>query len=151
MPHKDPEARRAYYQANRERELARHKQFQLDNKVHLAEYMRQWRSANKSKYLLTLQRSKLRHKDAVHERVRRRKLLKRRVTIVGMNTEAIVARIAFYGNKCAYCGGPYEHLDHVIPLARGGKHCPANLRPACARCNLSKKDKSLKDWLASRK
>lgn len=30
------------------------------------------------------------------------------------------------------------HLDHVIPLARGGAHTLENLRVACATCNLSK-------------
>lgn len=52
--------------------------------------------------------------------------------------EQIRARVAFYGGVCAYCGGPFEHVDHVIALSRGGSNWPANLRPACARCNLRK-------------
>lgn len=50
----------------------------------------------------------------------------------------IRARIAFFGGKCAYCPAPYEHVDHVIALSRGGTNWPANLRPACANCNLVK-------------
>lgn len=62
--------------------------------------------------------------------------------------EQLAARIAYYGNKCAYCpNGKYEHLDHVIPLARGGSQWPSNLRPACAQCNLSKGAKDLMTWL----
>lgn len=53
------------------------------------------------------------------------------------------ARIDYYGGVCAYCGGPYEHLDHVIALARGGTNWPANLRPSCACCNLTKHVKRL--------
>lgn len=30
------------------------------------------------------------------------------------------------------------HLDHVIPISRGGKHHPDNVRVACASCNLWK-------------
>lgn len=30
------------------------------------------------------------------------------------------------------------HLDHVIPLSRGGKHDPDNIKVACASCNLWK-------------
>lgn len=53
----------------------------------------------------------------------------------------IAARVAYYGGRCYMCGGPYEHIDHVIPLARGGTNWPANLRPACAKCNLRKGDR----------
>lgn len=56
------------------------------------------------------------------------------------------ARIAMYGGLCAYCSATYEQLDHVIPLSRGGTNWPANLRPACARCNRSKSDKLLSEW-----
>lgn len=59
------------------------------------------------------------------------------------SNEAILARIAFYGTKCWMCGGPYEALDHVIPLSKGGTNWPANLRPACKSCNSRKRDR---DW-----
>lgn len=62
--------------------------------------------------------------------------------------EQLQARVAFYGGRCAYCGGPYEHIDHVIPLSRGGANWPANLRPACASCNTSKGDRTLREWQA---
>ena len=32
-------------------------------------------------------------------------------------------------------------LDHVVPLARGGKHDASNLRACCARCNSLKADR----------
>lgn len=30
------------------------------------------------------------------------------------------------------------HLDHIVPLSRGGAHHPSNLAVACAPCNLKK-------------
>lgn len=39
---------------------------------------------------------------------------------------------------CVYCDGPYEHADHVVPLALGGAHSIENLVPSCADCNLAK-------------
>ena len=33
------------------------------------------------------------------------------------------------------------HVDHVIPLAKGGQHCTSNLAIACPTCNLRKSDK----------
>lgn len=48
---------------------------------------------------------------------------------------------------CTYCGGPYEHVDHVVPRALGGTDDVANLMPACRSCNQSKSDHSLEAWL----
>jgi hypothetical protein len=40
---------------------------------------------------------------------------------------------------CSYCQqNPVEHLDHVIPVVRGGDLSPENLTPVCSWCNLSK-------------
>lgn len=53
-----------------------------------------------------------------------------------------------YRHRCAYCGG-YEggiHMDHVIPLARGGRHAIGNVLPACQGCNLSKGAKLVAEW-----
>jgi 5-methylcytosine-specific restriction endonuclease McrA len=34
------------------------------------------------------------------------------------------------------CGAYATHVDHVLPRAQGGSDHPANLRAACASCNL---------------
>ena len=43
---------------------------------------------------------------------------------------------------CIWCGkllsGSTVHLDHVIPLSRGGSHSKTNLKPSCPSCNLRK-------------
>lgn len=62
--------------------------------------------------------------------------------------EQVVALLAEYDSRCAYCGDHWKHIDHVVPLARGGQHTITNLVPACARCNLSKGAKSVKEWLS---
>lgn len=48
-----------------------------------------------------------------------------------------------HGYQCVYCGirGSRRlrlHKEHVVPLARGGRHHIDNIRPACPRCNLIK-------------
>lgn len=55
--------------------------------------------------------------------------------------DAVKARMAYWGNKCWMCGGPFECIDHVKPLKAGGKDCPANFRPACTKCNCEKNAK----------
>lgn len=46
---------------------------------------------------------------------------------------------------CGICGLPanedYWHLDHVIPLSRGGNHTRKNVQVSHPNCNLSKKAK----------
>lgn len=63
---------------------------------------------------------------------------------IGYTTkEKLADRVAYYGGKCYLCGEPWEHMDHVIPLSRGGTHWPSNIRPACAPCNRRKYNKLL--------
>lgn len=69
---------------------------------------------------------------------RRRRLEARDYPI---NANAVVGHVNDLGNRCVYCGKGFEHLDHINPLSRGGRHTLKNLAPACARCNLSKRDK----------
>ena len=50
------------------------------------------------------------------------------------------------GYKCQICGitakdGAKLHVDHIIPIAKGGKTVPDNLQTLCERCNLGKSDK----------
>lgn len=49
-------------------------------------------------------------------------------------------KVAYWGWKCWICRQPLGkyHQDHVKPISKGGTHCLANLRPACASCNTSK-------------
>jgi len=51
-------------------------------------------------------------------------------------------------NRCFYCGSKKKlELDHIIPFAKGGLHCEENLVVACRRCNASKKDRHLMEWI----
>ncbi len=52
------------------------------------------------------------------------------------------------GFRCVLCGSSPKndpnivlHVDHILPLAKGGKTEMSNLRTLCERCNLGKRDK----------
>lgn len=51
---------------------------------------------------------------------------------------------------CAYCGQPmaFYHVDHVVPLAKGGGNDAANLALACPACNMAKGDMGLLEWIS---
>jgi 5-methylcytosine-specific restriction endonuclease McrA len=51
--------------------------------------------------------------------------------------------------RCWYCQKDISvgyHVDHRVPLSRGGTNWPSNLVLACPHCNLSKHDKLPHEW-----
>lgn len=66
--------------------------------------------------------------------------------------EDIQSIFAQQEGKCAYCKKQLTayHIDHVVPLSRGGTNWPDNLALACATCNCSKGAKLLSEWLPNR-
>jgi 5-methylcytosine-specific restriction endonuclease McrA len=85
--------------------------------------VRAWQKQNPERYRAIQARRRARRRDA---------------TVVRFTREQILAKVAYWGGRCWICGGSYEVIDHVKPLARGGAHMLSNLRPACRTCNLSK-------------
>ncbi len=83
-----------------------------------------------------------------------------------MNQEIRKKVFAMFDGLCAYCGEKISmkgfHVDHVKPLYRGfrekeleqlaargltpGTETPDNYFPACAPCNLRKRDSSLEEF-----
>lgn len=67
--------------------------------------------------------------------------------------------ISTYGTNCHICGEPINleaprnvgragwekalHIDHVIPMSKGGEDTLDNVRPSHARCNIIKNDRIL--------
>lgn len=47
--------------------------------------------------------------------------------------------------RCYLCGKlipkGHRHVDHIIPLSKGGAHRPSNLAASCDKCNREKHDK----------
>ena len=66
-------------------------------------------------------------------------------------SDVVVASIhTRYGGFCVYCGGPGTHIDHFIPIARGGTNAEGNLVEACKSCNSSKGSKEPFAWMMSK-
>ena len=70
----------------------------------------------------------------------------------GTLTPAAVQQLFASATTCPYCGQNFERrdktLDHVIALARGGKHSVRNALICCRSCNARKQAKELAQWLA---
>lgn len=78
--------------------------------------------------------------------------LKREFRMVGAawkrRRQIVLARDNF---RCVYCGeaDAEMHIDHVVPISRGGSNEVDNLVAACAACNSSKGDKLPSEWRAA--
>lgn len=47
--------------------------------------------------------------------------------------------------KCGYCGGSANTIDHITPKSKGGKDTWENLVACCLRCNNAKGDRTLQE------
>ncbi|MFD3815028.1 HNH endonuclease [Streptomyces rubiginosohelvolus] len=85
---------------------------------------------------------------ANQNKARRRQWMQTNPGSVGVSSRDWVTLVRHYHRHCAYCGGNKGgiHMDHVIPISRGGRHAIGNVLPACQGCNLSKGAKLLAEW-----
>ena len=61
---------------------------------------------------------------------------------------------ALRGSPCAACGATADiQIDHIVPLrhpVEPGIHSASNLQALCRRCNCSKGNKTMEEWLSCR-
>lgn len=81
------------------------------------------------------------------QKSRRRKALERGSIGIHVKGRQVARRFAEFGDCCAYCGSTGDlHIEHVIPISKGGTHVLSNVVPACQACNFSKRDKDAEVW-----
>lgn len=109
---------------------------------------------------LALQRSyrkrpevKLMHQSPKYKAVRVVGHARRRARIkdVGgrFTAQDVLLQYRSQNGRCWHCGklvGDDYHVDHLIPLARGGVNTSDNIVISCPPCNLSKQDKLTSEW-----
>lgn len=138
------EARSAHREANPERTAAYNRAYYAANREREAERCREWRQANPERHRTNAVRWQQENPEkarAQWSRKHARRYAAMRATADGpVDYAAVVER---HGMWCYLCEQDIDtladlHLDHVIPLALGGPHTEANLRPTHARCNQKK-------------
>jgi len=74
----------------------------------------------------------------------------RRVKLSGisMTTDMVLELKTDFGGYCPYCWDKIVkgHVDHIVPVSRGGTNERNNLAWVCAECNAQKGDKSLVEF-----
>jgi len=114
---------RAYYIEHHAEELAKRKAWRETHRAEVAEQSRQYRLTHPAERL------------ANHHRRKARKL----GNGGSYTAEEWLAACASWGGKCLCCGAARElTVDHVVPLARGGRNDIGNLQLLCQACNRRK-------------
>jgi 5-methylcytosine-specific restriction endonuclease McrA len=140
----NPGKRRAcfatWYAANSEKVRARAADYRTENAEKVAARMKVYRKSNPEKVRASSTAWKAANREKLREYWRNRRARKRGAEGKCTAKEAAAIREA-QKDRCAYCrvkikGG--GHLDHIIPLARGGTNWPSNQQWLCEPCNLSK-------------
>jgi 5-methylcytosine-specific restriction endonuclease McrA len=160
-------------EANKEKIAEYKKNYAIKNKEAISKKRKKYREQNKEKIDAAIKRCKTQNREKYNSIMRRyirtpkgaagkaavsekRRAAKKSATIGDLT--AIYNWIASWKSlekaQCRWCNdffSPNEcHIDHIVPLSKGGAHCLTNLAIACAKCNLSKGCKLPADWLASK-
>lgn len=138
--HNNPEAVRAQEQIYRDRDREKINQraalYRAANREAINARVREWGVLNIERKL-------------AHNQARRARKIGNGSFLV---TSKDLARMKNrFSNVCGYCSGNFTksnpmHIEHVLPIVRGGSHSVGNIIPACAACNLSKRDKTVMEW-----
>ena len=135
---KDRERSKRYYRTNRASAIAKRSEYRRGKVKVSAEYRARQRT--------WVKRWKARHPDAArllawrHKTVRK---ARKRGAFVERVCRSVVLKRG--GGACGICRLPINpseawHVDHIIPLSKGGAHSYVNTQPAHADCNVRKGD-----------
>lgn len=156
------EREKKWCEENRGRLNAAKREWYKNNSEWMRPKKRAWDAANEGKRRAYRKRTQPDTNRRVREWVRKNPerhraiVQKRYAALKGSSADGSVdlywnTIVSAYRGLCAYCERPFEHMDHVVPLARGGTHTAKNVVPACAGCNLTKNAKTwvTRPWAAA--
>src|SRR6266566_2129710 len=105
---------------------------------------KRWRNSHPEQVKDGIKRWQRANPEKVRQQ-RKRGFQARRARMVGaagkLTSSDLRAIYATQSGRCFYCLttlGNHYHVDHKVPLCRGGSNAPTNICCACASCNLTK-------------
>ncbi len=133
-PEKMKARSRRYYLKTAKQQCEKSRRYNAENRVRVQQKQRRYYQENKAKFS--------RARDA-----RRGKL---REMISNFTKAQWLQKLIYFGNCCYLCKTSLEnveiHIEHRIPISRGGSNWIANIAPACKKCNLTKNTKTEKEF-----
>lgn len=152
-----------WYRENHERAKERNRQYRIDNHEELLEKEKRWREENPHIMGEWRENNKdhIKRYEYQYRNKNRRRILawnaQRRARKRSAKGSYSIDDVQFLHNIqkgcCAYCGqrlGANFHVDHFIPLIKGGINQLGNLVLTCPHCNLSKGTSFPKRWIVKK-
>lgn len=132
-PEKSKASNRAWADANPEAKRAYCKAYRASNLERCRAREKDWRTANHSRVLANNRNREALQKNACGNH----------------SAEDVEAILKAQRHKCAMCRASVKksrHVDHIMPLSKGGSNWPSNLQALCPNCNVRKQDKDPIDF-----
>jgi 5-methylcytosine-specific restriction endonuclease McrA len=160
--------RREWANRNREQRKKYMKEWEIANAEHRSQYKaarsyedKVWQDAYNAtdkarrarEAYKVANRDKIRQANSIYEskpenkaKKRLRKHKRRSLEKSGkLSPNLIQTLLSSQKRKCIYCGHKisvkHSHLDHIMPLSKGGKNSNSNIQLLCPSCNLKKASK----------
>lgn len=133
------------FDKNRDDRLKKLKKWGKENPDKLSAAHRRWREENKDKERNSNKKRRStaegRRGKAIHQRARKARL---RAGGSGFVASEIENLLIDQKNICIYCSSNLEkfHIDHIMPVSRGGLNERSNIQLLCPPCNLRKANKT---------
>jgi 5-methylcytosine-specific restriction endonuclease McrA len=159
---------RRYYQANKERIDERTKRWRAEHPERVAASIERNRERHRERTRISARRYYYEHLEVMRARARERgkqrrhtynfdldkkreSVARRRARIKGTQVERIDRALVYdrFAGRCYLCGREVPrdgwHLEHIIPVSKGGSHTYTNVAVACPACNFAKAGRLLED------
>ena len=136
--------RHAKEDPDRQREQERVRWSDPIKRARRQEVFREWRKCNPpdpAKRAEIAKRWRQNHPEECREKARARRARKRAAFVANVTRADINRLMKLQRGRCPYCRCSIRdayHVDHIVPLAGGGTHEPANVQLTCAPCNSAK-------------
>lgn len=134
-----------YYRENREHVLKRTNKYYDSNRNDILKRQRLYIKNNRDKVLASKKRSYENNLDKY-----RSWRLERKARILSLpndfNANDRKSLLSEFDGSCCLTGSKDIHMDHVIPLNRGGGTVVGNIIPLNSKLNRSKSDRNLFEW-----
>lgn len=124
---------KAYHIKNSARRYAVHSSWIKKNRKHVRAYARAYYVKNRDSF------KKRDHRRNHALSIGRDKIIEQFIESLGEKRTVV----------CYYCRSKVRkyHIDHIVPISKGGLHRIDNLCASCVKCNLSKGAKLLAEWV----